>query len=232
MFSVLSLSLPALCGFLLLGLNGCDISSGDDVVRNVGGTSISGLYTNGGGRLVSPTNSGNALTSLNVIQTGDRLEAVGNDGQIYRGTIGNIIDNLASFTLSGTTSAGIAATLSGTIRIDGTTGVMTGTWIEPGLFGTVSASAAIAGQSGDGDNGNGNGDLSISGPTTLSVGNSGTYTATGGSGSINWSIGNSSIGSPSNGTSSSFTYTASATGTQTITLTRGVETTSISVTQN
>ena len=55
-------------------LNGCNVSSGDNVVRNVD-TDYSGFYTNPNGNVVSSV-SGAAITSLDLQQTGDRLQAV------------------------------------------------------------------------------------------------------------------------------------------------------------
>lgn len=123
---------------------GCDLDSGDDVVREVGGTNISGLYTNSGSAIISPSNSGTTITSLNIIQTGDRLEAVTNDGLVFRGTIGNLVNNVASYSITGTTGAGRSATLAGSIRVDSGTASLTGTWIEAGLFGTATATASVA----------------------------------------------------------------------------------------
>jgi len=123
---------------------GCDIDSGDEVIREVGSTNISGVYSNSeGGAIITPSNSGTTINTLNIIQTGDRLEAIANDGLIYRGTIGNFVSNAASFNLSGTTGGGQSATLTGTIRVDGSTARLTGTWIEPGLFATADASADV-----------------------------------------------------------------------------------------
>lgn len=213
-----------LCGLSLLGLTACDIDSGDETVRTIG-VALSGLYTNGGGRIVSPSNTGNAVTSLNLVQTGDRLEAVDNNGQIFRGTVGAVVDTQASFNMTGSTTAGNEAVIAGTFTVNGTQATMSGTWAEPALFGSVSASATVGGLIDVGNPGDGSGSsLSLSSNPggindSLSVNSSRTYTASGGTAPYSWSVATSSRGSLSSSSGSSVTYTASSSaGNQTVTL--------------
>jgi len=119
----------------------CKIESTNTVIRSVG-INVAGLYRNGEARIVSQ-NTGAAITSLNVIQNGDRLDMVDNNGMIFRGTIGNAQGTSASFTVKGSTTAGAEAIISGTFTVSGNTSTMSGTWAEPSLFATVSASASV-----------------------------------------------------------------------------------------
>ncbi|HMP89596.1 MAG TPA: hypothetical protein PJ991_05320 [Kiritimatiellia bacterium] len=121
-------------------LSACKIDSANSVSRTVNAI-VTGVYRNtdtnmNNGRLVS-ANTGNAVTSLDVRQAGDQLEAIDNNGIIFRGTIGNVSDNAASFNLEGRTTAGNRALISGNIQIGGGQGVMRATWIEDTLYGTV-----------------------------------------------------------------------------------------------
>jgi hypothetical protein len=127
---------------------GCEGDSAETLVRNIEFL-ISGIYRNRGdsnnGKLVS-NNTGSPVTQLNVRQTGDQLEAIDNNGLIFKGTIGNASDTEGSFTLEGQTTAGQPATISGVIRKSSgssTEAEMRGTWIEPSLFGTVVGVASV-----------------------------------------------------------------------------------------
>jgi len=127
----------------MLVVAGCNIDSGNDTVREVG-VNFSGLYSNNGGRIVS-SNSGNGINTLNLSQSGDNLTATDNNGNIFRGSIGQVVESRATFNLRGPTTAGNTGTISGNIFASGTTATMAGTWVEPALFGNVSASASIVG---------------------------------------------------------------------------------------
>lgn len=126
-------------------LTACNLESADSVSRVVG-ADVSGVYTydsdqcSNDGKFVT-ANSGAAVTALDMRQTGDNLEAIDSNGIIFRGTIGAVIDDTASFTLEGSTTAGNSAIISGTIEVGGGEGVMRATWIEDSLFGTVCGTA-------------------------------------------------------------------------------------------
>lgn len=86
-----TISLLAALAFLV----GCDFSSGSgDNNFNTRGlasiSNVSGVYQarSGGGRVVSNTSNGN-ITSLNMQQSGNRVEIIDNQGSRYVGTVGN-----------------------------------------------------------------------------------------------------------------------------------------------
>ena len=137
----LGVLLTLTAGLTTLFLLGCEIDSADSVVRNVE-INYAGFYVGDGGSLVSQQ-TGAKTTSLNLRQTGDQLEAVDNNGIVFRGTLGSIVDETANFVLDGSTTAGQSVTIDGTLTASGTEGTMRGTWIEPALYGTVSGKATI-----------------------------------------------------------------------------------------
>lgn len=137
----LGVLLTLTAGLTTLFLLGCEIDSADSVVRNVE-INYAGFYVGDGGSLVSQQ-TGAKTTSLNLRQTGDQLEAVDNNGIVFRGTLGSIVDETATFVLDGATTAGQSVTIDGTLTASGTEGTMRGTWIEPALYGTVSGKATI-----------------------------------------------------------------------------------------
>lgn len=132
---------------------GCRINSSDSVSRNVE-INVSGVYRSSNGSVVSQ-NSGASIRSLNLVQTGSRLQAVDNNGLVFRGDIGSVTQatggNAASFTLKGITTAGAEGIISGTISISGNNATMRGTWAEPSLFGNVEGTATVAGPQPDPD---------------------------------------------------------------------------------
>ena len=131
----------ALLGVVLISA-GCNVQSGNDAVRTIS-ASISGFYTNpDGGRMVTQ-NTGNTVTQMNVTQQGDQLTAIDNNGNIFRGTIGRADESTATFELRGQTTTGQPVTISGNFVINGTTGTMQGTWIEPSLFGSIFGQATV-----------------------------------------------------------------------------------------
>lgn len=124
----------------MLMLSACEVDSANATARSVG-ADVSGVYrhdgsSENGGRFVS-ANSGAQVTSLDLRQAGDQLEAIDNNGIIFRGTIGTVVDSSASFNLEGSTTIGSGVIISGTIDIGGGEGVMRATWIEDTLFATV-----------------------------------------------------------------------------------------------
>jgi hypothetical protein len=121
---------------------GCDVSSSSTVARRT--LAVAGVYRNPEGGRIVDRNSGAAVTSLSLQQYGDRIEAVDNNGRLFRGTIGGENGSVASFEMKGDTTSGVAVTLTGTIAVDGTASRMQATWIEPSLLGTLVASATVA----------------------------------------------------------------------------------------
>lgn len=118
----------------------CEVDSASDVAPvpssdgqaiNVNGVYRNSDATQNNGVFIDPANSGARITQLNIRQNGNNLEGVANGNQVFRGTIGAISGSSASFNLSGSTSAGNSANISGTIEVQpGGKGVMRATWIE------------------------------------------------------------------------------------------------------
>jgi hypothetical protein len=135
-----------LLGILALAIHtGCSVDSANGTSRTVG-ISVGGIYRydsgacGNDGRFVT-ANSGRAVISLDLRQAGDSLEAIDNNGIIFRGTIGNVVDNSASFNLEGATTAGNSALISGNIAVSGGKGVMQATWVENTFFATLCGSS-------------------------------------------------------------------------------------------
>jgi len=209
---------------------GCDIESAESSYNEVD-INVEGYYANSGGRLVQQ-NTGNPITSMNLHQNGDGLEGVDNNGNLFKGTIGQVIDGgTASFNLTGLTTAGNEGTISGTFTVTSSDQVkMTGTWIEDAFYSTVYGVATVPNSTNDTTNSG----LSISAPaTSLEVGKTYTFTASGGSGGYSWSLSENSIGSPDTYTGTQYAYKAETNGTQTITVKDSDgDTDSVSVTQS
>ncbi|MCX6996645.1 MAG: hypothetical protein NTV49_06075 [Kiritimatiellaeota bacterium] len=125
-------------------LTGCEVGSADEVIAGAGGN-FSGLYLNpDGGHLVSH-NSGSPVDALNLQQDGNQLQAVDNNNLVFSGTLGDVSTQaVASFNLTGQTTAGAAVTVSGTLQKNGTTATMTGLWAEPSLYGSVYGRATVS----------------------------------------------------------------------------------------
>jgi len=125
---------------------GCELDSAESVTRNVG-IDFSGFYdsTSTNSDFVSPANSGARVTSFNLRQSGDLLEAIDNNGIVFRGNIGAVDGTTASFTLGGSTTVGNEVTITGTLAGDAAaeTATMKGTWIEPGLYAAILGDAKI-----------------------------------------------------------------------------------------
>lgn len=129
--------------FLALATTGCEIRSGDDVVRDVP-LNIEGAYVNTEG--IPRRQSGQRITTFNLSQTGDQLYVVDNEGTRWTGSIGRVRDRSASVTLRGMTTEGNEVVITGNIRVEGTTARLTGTWVEPGFTSELSAEAGVAPQ--------------------------------------------------------------------------------------
>ncbi|MDD3603855.1 MAG: hypothetical protein PHD86_01530 [Kiritimatiellae bacterium] len=138
-FTVLSLA-AMMCG--------CDIESAESSQNEVG-INVEGFYANSGGRLVQQ-NTGNPITSMNLRQNGDGLEGVDNNGNLFKGTIGQVIEGgTASFNLTGLTTAGNEGTISGNFTVSGTSSTMSGTWIENAFYSTVYGTATVPNNTND-----------------------------------------------------------------------------------
>jgi len=216
------LALAATLSTAIVLLTGCEIDSSESVSRNVN-IDVTGYYSGSlSGRLVQ-NNSGAPITGLDLRQNGDRLEAYDNNGMVFRGTIGQVNGNRASFTLEGRTTAGGSGVLSGNITVSGTSATMSGTWFEESVSARVAGNATVQEPQSD---------VSIS-PTSATLSSDGdtqTFTASGGDGSYTWSVGNTSLGSVS-GSGSSATYTRTTSGSNTITVTSDGDSASASISQ-
>lgn len=207
-----------------MGLIGCTGDSVESGVRQVGMT-VEGFYAHpdANSRMVQRT-SGADVTSLNLRQSGDHLEAFDNNGVFFTGTIGRVADtNLATFTLSGQSTAGQPATISGSISVQGTDATMQGSWIEPTLVSVVFATATVPTNAPPPTvETNDTVSLNQTLVTVNPAGGTTTFTASGGSGNFTWRVSNSSLGNFSSlsGTrNSSATYTATGVGNNTVTVT-------------
>lgn len=130
----------AFCGGVLL-LVSCEISSPGDTVRQVS-LNVTGAYRNGDG--IPDRQSGTRITELTITQQGDQLTVVDNLGARWTGSIGRADGNVALVTLRGQTNTGVEVVITGSIVIEGTTGTLTGTWIEPNLRSPVRATASVS----------------------------------------------------------------------------------------
>ncbi len=231
---------------LALGLAACDMNSVDStsaVVSTTDGTvyNFSGLYmnpendssTNGAVPLVYPNETGNrpsgqAITSLRLLQYGNVLEAYDSANQTWSGKISTVqkVDSkgTATFSLQGRTTAGIGVEVAGTMVYADQQSTMDATWIEPSFYGTLIAQATVS----PATTNTPVSDLTIS-PTSVSLSSSNSttiFTATGGTGSYTWSH-NNSCGKLSATTGSSITYTWLSVGTDYVTVTSGTTETAI-----
>jgi hypothetical protein len=141
-------------GMLAVGLMpGCQVGNPNDVTTVANG-SFAGNYVGASNGVLVANNSGAAVTSLTVSQAGNQLQAVDNNGILFKGTIGDILGNggttnassssaSATFTLNGATTAGQSVTINGTLSANGAAATMTGLWVEPGLYSSVNGTATI-----------------------------------------------------------------------------------------
>lgn len=140
---MLILSCALLTGGLLLFFTACEITGGEETVREVS-LQISGAYQNTSG--IPQRQSGQPTTLISLNQSGDQLEGVDNVGLRWSGTIGRAEGNTATITLKGSTSAGAAVVFTGIIVINGTSATLSGTWIEPAHTAAASAQASVSAQ--------------------------------------------------------------------------------------
>lgn len=220
---IITISGLVFCGlFFFTALNGCKIDSGKHVTRDVP-LAVSGIYRGAltDGRLIHPI-SGAPVTSMNLRQTGDRLEAIDNNGRVFRGTIHYVDARAATFKLEGYTTQGVLGTISGKLE-PGNSIRMVGTWIEPGLYGNVSGVADVGGPADS---------LTIT-PSTANLTTNNqtvTFSAAGGTGTYVWTVGNNQLGSIT-GTGSTVTYRRLAQGSNTVRVTSGAATATALVSQ-
>lgn len=207
-----TLLLGCLCSVVAFS-TACDGDSAEGIVRNVG-LIVEGYYTHPSGMLVSDT-SGADVISMNLRQSGDQLEGIDNNSVVFRGTIGQVVDNSnASFTLNGKSTSGANATISGTIAVSGTQATMSGTWIEDSLYGTVYGQATVPTNAPPSSSTG----VSISPSNTqIPVGNTRQFTVSGGTPPYDWVVSDQSIGTIS-GSGTTATYTALTAGINTITV--------------
>lgn len=213
-------------------LTGCDIDSAENATRNPG-VNVEGFYVGQGDGPIVSTTTGEPVRNMNLTQNGDQLQAIDNNGIIFRGSLGQVIESRASFTLQGRATSGQEATISGTFTVSGTTSDMQGSWIEPTLVSTVFGTATVpeATTPTDGTDNPDGGTTGVSvDPTTstLGIGDDETFTASGGTGSFTWSQsltrGTLTLSGSGNSTAR---FTATVLGTTTLTVrdTDGVSTT-------
>ncbi|MBU0676534.1 MAG: hypothetical protein KJ626_00320 [Verrucomicrobia bacterium] len=206
---------------------GCEGDSGDSAIRQVA-IIVAGFYSNPNGDIVQQ-NTGSPISTMNLLQTGDHLEGIDNNGIIFKGTIGQADSTSASITLTGVTTAGNKGTIAGTISkgsAESTDAELQGTWVEPSLFSTVYGQASVPSSPSNSVN------VSIS-PSSASLTNNGAtvaFSASGGSGSYAWSVDNGN-GSLSSSSGTSVTYTRSAAGDNGVNVTSGGDSASVTVFQ-
>lgn len=233
--------LPLLASFLAA----CDVDSTDSttaVVSDNSGTiySYAGLYmrdssgTNASAALVYPEGrqSGVVLTWLRLLQYGSALEGYDNANQTWAGSISAQNGAVASFTLSGKTSAGASVEIVGTLssssssaatttsngatQVSASSATMDASWLETGFSGSIFAQATTAPATS-----NASTRLSID-PTRAALNSDDVtqvFTASGGTGSYTWTLSSTNYGSlSSSGNQATFTASGEA-GTVTVTIT-------------
>ena len=202
--------LTLLAGGALALAAGCDVQSGDDTVRDPGGISVTGFYTNGGNAVVARS-TGAVITSFSITQNGDRVTAIDNTGALYRGTISENGTGSASTVWSGAGPSGVPVSVTGTFTTSGDTTSFRGTWIEPGLTSVISAAAAANPIPGVADAGTGTGETG-NGGTGTGTGGTGTGTGTGGTGTGGTGTGTGGTGTGGTGTGTGTGGTGTGTG--------------------
>jgi hypothetical protein len=208
----------------MAGMFGCETDSPETIVREVG-LFIGGFYRHpNDGNFMVPRTSGQPITSMNLIQSGDQLNAFDNHGFLYRGTIGRVLDGTqASITLEGQSTAGNAATINGIVVVSGNTATMEATWLEDALASPVFGQALVPTNAPSQPPDGGNEDVEIS-PASVTLnagGGTQTFTASGGSGDFTWALIDSGLGgitSITGSRSQTAVYSAQGVGTQTITV--------------
>jgi hypothetical protein len=170
---------------------------------------------------------------MNLMQTGSRLQGVDNNNRVFKGSISRATASQATFLLDGSTTAGAAGKITGTIDVSGTTATMRGTWIENGIAGSVYGQATVPTNAPPNPTPTNSSSLAVTpaGPLALGLGTSQAFTATGGSGTYAWSLANGAIGNIV-GSGVTINYNVSAVGTQTVSVTDGSATRAVVIAQN
>ena len=231
--------LLALLSASILVFTGCDGGdSGETAYRQVP-LKVTGFYRPvDGNEVIVAGNSGAAVTVLDLRQSGDRLEAVDNNGIIFKGTIGGASDTEATITLKGRTTTGAEVTISGyiSVGVGSSTGEMRGTWIEPTLYAGLAAVASVPENNpsepdDDDDGDNGTFSISAARQTLLTNGETTTITATGipSGSSVTWTSESNGTVSPTTGTQVNYTRTGA--GNNRVTATAGSASDSVTITQ-
>lgn len=132
---------------VFLAITGCEIGSADSVVRTVT-IDFTGYYEgniqDGDTAYLTSRNSGARVRYMMLRQNGDQLEAIDNNQLVFRGTLGNVIESTATFTLEGSTTVGNPVTISGSLSETGErTSTIQGTWIEPEFYAIFSGRGTI-----------------------------------------------------------------------------------------
>ena len=152
----IGLMMVLMLGLLAVGaLPGCEVGSPNNVTALANGD-FSGQYAGTTNSALVANNSGSPVTTLTLNQSGNQLQALDNNGILFKGTIGDILGSSgsstnssssssmsATFTLNGLTTAGQTVTINGNLHASGTTATMTGLWIEPGLNSSINGTATI-----------------------------------------------------------------------------------------
>jgi hypothetical protein len=221
--AALALALGAL--FLVVG---CNSDSAEKIFRNVP-LLVEGFYVPvEGNTTIVAGNTGAPVTALNLRQSGDQLEAVDNNGLVFRGTIGRAGESEASFTLNGQSTAGGKVTISGNIQVPVGSGnaTMRGTWIEPSVFGAVAAVASVPVNNPPSSNTTSALSIAVTGGASIDTSGTDlerTLTASGGDGTYTWTRSSTLLGglSPTQGRTVTYTALSGTDGGQTITVTDG-----------
>jgi hypothetical protein len=131
-------------GLLVFGLlPGCEVGTPSDAAPVANGN-FSGNYVGSSNANLVARSSGSAVTSMVISQFGNQLEGVDNNGILFKGTIGDILNATATFTLTGSSTAGAAVTINGNLRASGTTATLTGVWTEPSFYSSIYGTASIS----------------------------------------------------------------------------------------
>ena len=204
-----------------------DVGSTDSVTATVSDSSgtvydFSGTYyttDNEGGVLVTPSQSGRAITWLRLNQYGSVLEGSDSARQLWRGKISGVSSGgNAAFTLSGTTTAAQSVDVVGTLRYADGASTMDASWIESsGRSCTINAQASVSAPH---TNSNPTASLSIS-PSSASIapGSSRSFRASGGTAPYSWSLSTTAYGTLSSSSGASVTFRANTSAAGSVTLT-------------
>ncbi len=125
------------------GLVGCEVGSSSTAARQT--LAVSGVYRDPKGGRIVDRQSGAVVRVLSLRQLGDQIEAVDNNGRLFRGRFTAESDAQGVLELRGDTTTGVPVIIQGSIRLSGAKAYLRGTWIEPALLGIVTAEADIIG---------------------------------------------------------------------------------------